>query len=255
MSFDRQKKQDALQDLAIIMDCADRVGIRKHVYVGFGLLLGIVRDRDFIGHDDDVDMCVQADKITAAQELRYFKELASEGMFFARRKFSTRRSGDGWGGDIVSLVRAYNRAKGQDHEFDEGEEGAAKKRFTWFSLRRRADHNKFCHWFMIPWNGYYWHTKSGKWVTHRKFDPSMIAYDQYHDDAIMKGVPQEYVEELIEIDFRGVKLNIPKNYGHCLDFWYPGWLIPMKGGSSAKTVLCRVPTWEDETKWKVRDGR
>jgi len=247
--YDDAKKRLALEDLEMIGESAKAAGIQDELFVGFGLLLGIVREGDFIGHDDDVDMCVLANKVTAEQEIYYFAELAKRGMFFARERWSLRRARDGVDCDFAAIAR---QARRQEWKGEIPPVGGHKQRIAWFSLRRRVENNKFCHWFMFPWGGYYWHTKAGKWVTRRKFDPILIGYDPEHDDGLMKGIPEQYVNKLIPIDFKGVRLNIPAQYGHCLDFWYPGWLTPIKGGSSSKTVICRVPKWEDETTWKVK---
>ena len=73
--FNYERKRLATEDLAICYDCAREAGIEEHLFVNFGLLLGIVRDGDFIGHDDDIDMCLKADKITAEQERKYIELL------------------------------------------------------------------------------------------------------------------------------------------------------------------------------------
>ena len=249
MAFDQERKARALDDLSIIVACADEAGISKHLFVGFGLLLGIVRGWDFIGHDDDVDMCVKSDKITPEQEIRYFAALARNGMFTARRKSETRPAADGWACDEIGLARKYSR--GDTEPADDSFHVGHPARFTWFSLRKRSKHNKFCHWFWIPWNGRYWHTKGKKWVAERKFSTKQVSYDVFHDEALMLGIPQGYLDELVEIEFHGVKLNVPVMAGHCLDYWYPGWLTPA-GGSSAKRTVCRVPSWADPSHWKVQ---
>jgi hypothetical protein len=238
----------ALEDLEIITDCARKLHIEDRLFVGFGLLLGMVRENDFIGHDDDVDMCLQSDKITAQQEMEYFVELHKRGMFFSRRKWSTRKADDGLRFDLVAPMR---QCQGSGIDLNLCRSDGPKERLTWFSLRRRPENHKICHWLMFKWGGYYWHTKAGKWLNRAKFDPEAIEYLPT-DGGLMKGIPEACVEELEAISFHGVRLNIPRNYGRCLDWWYPGWLTPIKGGSSAKTVVCRVVDWLDRSTWKVK---
>jgi len=247
VAYDQERKARALDDLSIIVACADEAGISEHLFVGFGLLLGIVREWDFIANDDDVDMCVKSDKITPDQEIRYFAALARNGMFTARRKIEVRPDADGWTCDEIEMAREYYRGDAAGNATSRPHPA----RFAWFSLRKRSEHNKFCHWFMLPWNGCYWHTKGRNWVAERKFSHKQVAYDLVHDEALMLGTPQGYLDEIVEIEFRGVKLNVPVMAGHCLDYWYPGWLTPA-GGSSAKRAVCRVPSWADPSRWKVQ---
>ncbi len=214
--FNEERKKWAMDDLHTIHECADRAEIRHALFVGFGLCLGIVRERDFIGHDNDIDMCVLSERIEKEQEEAYFNYLVEKDMFYARMRV-TRRD------DTC--------------------------RFTWFSLRKRSDHSKFCHWFFFPWSGYYWHTKAGLWVTNKKFDTKYKFNQEY--DALMKGVPQEYIPGLTAIDFNGLAMQVPEKTGACLDFWYPGWYLPKKGGASAKKIVATVKDWHDKRTWKV----
>lgn len=234
MPIDEEKKKYALEDLKDIYSCAKEAGIEDAVFVGFGLLLGIVREGDFIKHDNDIDMCVRADLITPTQELNYYNYLHEKGLFFSRDHKSFRRVEKGFG--INKIV------PGSSNE---------QVRFTWFSLRKRINHLKFCHWFFFPWNGYQWHSKSGKWITPRKFDPKLWNYKRT-DEAMMKGIPANYIEKLTKYKFHGIKINVPLMVGSCLDFWYPGWLIPRNGGASAKKIGCIVGDWKDKTTWKVQ---
>lgn len=248
MAYTIERKLRAIEDLETIYRCADVAGIRHAVFIGFGTCLGIVRNGDFIDNDDDTDMCVLADRISAQQEAVYFDMLARNNMFFGREKVSVRCCEDGLRCDWYEIGRRAKR--GFSLEFKERKE-LQPHRLTWFTLRRRPENNKFCHWLMFPWSGYYWHTKSGRWVTHRKFDPAVFGYDPSTDDAIMKGIPQRLLNQLLEIDWYGHKVNIPKLYGGCLDHWYPGWRVPMKM-KSTKEITCRVPDWMNERTWKIR---
>lgn len=233
--FTTEKKRKAIEQLKICLDCADKAGIRHAMFINFGLLLGMVREHDFISHDSDVDICIKQELITAKQEMKYFKLLQKKGMFFARRKWS---SIDDENGFYESLI------------VTKGQKVGKKIRFTWFSLRMKKDYPKFCHWFMFPWKGIYWHTKAGRWVKKRKFDPNIWHYDKT-TEGIMKGIPEMYLDELITTEFYGLKLQIPKYPRACLDFMYPGWLIPHRGGASSKKIVCIVGKWSDKKTWRI----
>jgi len=123
-------------------------------------------------------------------------------------------------------------------------------RFTWFSLRKEKEYPKFCHWIMVNWNGITWHSKAGLWITKHKFDKRQYNYKDT-DEAILKGIPQKYVNDLMEINFYGIKIQIPTLYGACLDFLYPGWLIPSHRGSSSHKIVCIAKKWTDKNTWRV----
>ena len=236
MDFSNHRtKKHAVECLRIIHKCADEAGIRHALFVNFGLLLGIVRERDFIKHDNDVDMCIQSDKITPQQEVKYFNSLQKSEFFYARERASYRRDKNGFNANLLNMKKPI---------------GNKNIRLTWFSLRKRHNYPKFCHWLMFPWNGYYWHTKAGAWVKDRKFPMDKWKYDT-DTRAIMKGVPQYYLDDLIQVNFYGIKINIPLNTGTCLDHYYPGWLMP-KRGASAKKIVCFVKKWSSPKTWKVK---
>jgi len=231
MDFKRKKK--AVETLKIIHECADGAGIRHALFVNFGLLLGIIRHGSFIPWDTDIDMCVKRDQITPEQEVKYFNLIKESGLFKARKKWSTVKDKNGYEESAV--------VKGGSSE---------KVRLTWFSLRKEEGYPKFCHWLMFPWNNMYWHTKAGKWVTPSKFDPVVFNYNQGFE-AIMKGVPEKYLTELMTIKFYGIDVQIPTKYGSCLDFLYPGWMIPQHRGSSAKKIVCVAQKFDDIRTWKT----
>lgn len=213
--FNYERKVLAVQDLKTILACAKEVGIESHLFISFGLLLGICREHDFIGHDNDIDMCILADRITKEQEDGYYGLLTAAGMFQAREQVTRRRDTD---------------------------------RITWFSLRKRANRSKFCHWFCFEWNGYLWHTKSGRWVKQSKFSRDALHFEDT-DDAVLQGTPVEYVQPLREVQFRDMDVRIPALPGAVLDWCYPGWFTPKRSGSSSHRAMARVPKWADRSTW------
>jgi hypothetical protein len=215
--FNYERKLLAIQDMKTILTAAQEVGIDKYLFVSFGLLLGICREKDFIGHDNDIDMCLLADKITKEQEDAYYAKLTAAGMFQAREEVTRRKDNN---------------------------------RITWFSLRKRANRSKFCHWFCFEWNGYLWHTKSGRWVKHTKFGRDAL-YFGMNDEAVMQGTPIGYIEPLQQIQFKDMKIRIPAMPGSVLDWCYPGWYMPKPSGSSVHRAICRVPQWATKAGWSI----
>lgn len=128
-------KNTALQ-LARQMECARAAGIYEHTFLSFGGLLGFVREQGFIEGDNDLDVGVFADNITAEQEREFVRLLGmpttdfptSKGLFEYRER-STRREDNG--------------------------------RYWWVSIRGKSEEECFkcCHWFFWKQYGYMWHTK------------------------------------------------------------------------------------------------
>ena len=226
--------------------CGKAAGIDHAMFVGFGVCLGQIMLFDpkkgsgnFIPEDDDMDMCIDTDMITPAQEAEYYRQLVNQGLFDGgRHKYSFKDDEDGFDSGIV-------------HERHGGTVQTGRKvRFTWISLKHKLGGVKSCNWFMFKWNGYYWHSKGGRWVSQAKFDKHIFPYVP-SDDAIMKGMPADYLGKYVKTVFNGVEVQFPARVGHCVDFWYPGWWLPKTGGSSKKQIICVVRNWKDKNTWKV----
>lgn len=254
--FDINKKRHATDTLKKCYKCAEKAGIRHALFVNFGLLLGIVREKDYISHDSDVDMCIKQELITPEQEILYRNYLKDEGILTdTRDKYSVRPDEDGY--DELQLFERDEKKvkyvikcaeKGEIADYY-GKPVGKKVRLTWFTLRPKPGYPKFCHWFMFPWNGCYWHTKAGKWVSERKFTHRKWDYKKT-DEAIMKGIPVEFLENLVTVNFYGVDIQIPENLG-ILHFMYNNWLIPKRGGASSKKIVCVVGKWKDRKTWRI----
>ena len=193
-----QKK--TAEQLRIYLEVAKKVGIYDAVMLGFGGLLGYVRESGFCKCDNDLDMIVRSDMISPEQEKEFFKEVEKAKLFRYRRRVET------------------NPATG---------------RLFWFSIRAFPEEQcyKMCTWFFWKHQGYGFHNKGCV-------------------GALVKGVPEHLLEIGRIVDFMGNKIHIPKHTLKCLDYWYPGWLIPRSGSSSFKTLL-KIKEWNKPKSWKM----
>jgi hypothetical protein len=211
------KKSKLVEQLKYIRQAAIKSDIWKHVFLGYGSMLGAVRDGGIIDHDPDADICILADKISHPQENLFYKYLHDYGLFEHRHKECRRH--------------------------DTG-------RIMWCSLKKFKKGMKTCIWFQQRWKGYYWHCKGRNWVSKigRRLDPP-IPRDY---ENLGKGIPEKLFDSLVEIDWYHVPWKIPMNYGKCLDFYYPNWSVPKKGIASESEYLWIVPRWRVPEKWHIR---
>lgn len=217
--FNYDRKQAAIEDIATCYECAEAAGMKKELFINFGLLLGIIREKDFIGGDDDVDMCVHSDNVTIEQQKEYMNALDKKGMFFARKRKARRK--------------------------DTG-------KILWFTLRRKEERAKFCHWWGFKWHGFWWWSKGSRWVKPNKFNLLKWGCEP-SDEAIALGMPVANMKKLMWIKFKGIDVQIPAKYGAVLDWEYPGWPIP-QGGSSRKQTVCVIPKWDNPRLWRVKSS-
>ena len=204
-----------VEQLKFVRIAALKAGIWDHVFLGYGSMLGAVRERGVIGHDADADVCLLADRFTKEQEDAFYKALWDEGLFEHRHR-EWRRTDTG--------------------------------RLLWCSVKKFKSGTKNCIWFQFPHNGFYWHSKGGDWVS--KIGAKLTPVVQT-GEAIAKGVPQHWFDELVEVDWYGQRWKIPMAYGTCLDFYYPKWLVPGKGASKSPYCLV-VDKWKNRDSWKIR---
>lgn len=233
--FTASRRKNAYRTIAGMYRCAAAAGISpERVWLGFGGLLGIVREGDFILNDNDIDMCINMSK-DGKPERKYLEYLHQTGFFepdkkhkdHFRKMVEKREKAPAWRKDPKCPVWTSIGPMGIEHE----------------------DGVKSCNWFWFNHNGYAWHSKGGKWTRPKKFDGKVFPYTD-KDAAIAKGMPKELVAEMVPYNFHGVDIFIPKRAGACCDWWYPGWLRPAKG-SSVKKVVMIVGKWEDKRTWRI----
>ena len=213
-------KESALRLFKALLASANEAGITDAWFPGFGTLLGIVRENDFIEHDDDLDMCILADHITKEQGQAYYDACNKRGLFKFRRKVQRRSDND---------------------------------RFLWFSLKGERKGVKSCNWFFFEHNNYSWHSKGRKWAFGPKFKASGNIFKEGDYEARGKGIPSRLFENMVMCPFKfhGLKFKIPEKYGSILDNWYPGWKIPKRGGCSRQEADLYVTDWRKPKKWRT----
>jgi len=205
--------------LRTLSDCREAAienGIYKHLTLGYGTLLGMIRENGFIKHDDDADLVILADRITPEQETVYFDKLRNIGLFNKRDR--VRRRGD-------------------------------TGRLLWTSMKRTKNDTKCCTWYFQRHDKWYFHGKGRDWV-HKvglRLEPPLNPTYK----AVLKGIQANLFDNMVERDFMGLKFYIPVLYGSILDTWYPNFAVP-KGGSSWEDMLWIVPDWNKPKSWYFR---
>ena len=210
-----QKKLKA--QLREIAKAAQDSNIWDVTYLGYGTALGAVRDKGFIEHDNDADVCIAADKITAEQEEDFFMRLRKKG--FYNYRYRLRRRGD-------------------------------TGRILWTSGKMHKNGTKTCIWFQQRYKGMYWHGKGKDWVI--KIGMRMKPQLDQNYQCVLKGVPEDKMWPLKETKFYDMDWKLPLNIGGYLDILYPGWLIPHRGGASRSQYLLIVPEWRKPKNWSIK---
>jgi len=225
--FTPERKATAQAMLKRFYEIAGQAGIADRIWVGFGGLLGIVRDGDWIPHDNDMDMCFHSTDDGAAEK-RYYELMKQPGSFDGKRSMFEYRE------------------RGPEVTTDTG-------RPVWFSCGPMSPHKghgvKCCHWFGWKHNGMWWHSKGARWITSHKF--SRYGSEVKKAQAVALGLNYAYCSELMPYNHHGVQVLVPKNAGACCDFWYPGWVAPRSGGQSAQTNIMLIGKWSDRSTWRM----
>ncbi len=208
--------ESSIDILKSLKECAISAKIQDKMFLGFGTLLGAIRERSIIEHDTDLDVCFLP--LTPSEKERYYAKCNSQGLL------------DGW---PDPSVRIASKPTGE---------------ILWFSAKKSEKATKCCNWFFEEWAGNMWHTKGKLWTSEYHFDRKK--YD-LSDDAVMKGAPANLFKKLTEVDCFAGKFNYPLNSGELLDFWYPHWIEPRYAEESTFAKIARVGKWYDKNTWSL----
>ncbi len=238
--FNPTRTKNAVSLMRMLHECAETAGFREYLFPGFGTLLGIIREGDFIQSDRDMDHCIMGTKITKLQEEKFLCEVAKDRenvvCWISEKDTVKRHLPKG-----LFEGRRRNPKRRKDNE-----------RFLWTSCGHLNPSSqqgcKSCVWKWFEYAGFAWHSKGSKWVDGKKFNEDDFSYDPANIQAIAKGIRAEYVQEFTQINFKGIQINVPVLSGHCLDAWYPGWARPEKGASRKIDVLL-IPEWNRPKGW------
>ncbi len=229
-------RETGISLLEALKECQQEVGIYEHCFLSFGTLLGAIRPskrdyddrtkkpiykRGIISYDGDMDLGILVDRITSEQREGYFKICKERGLM------------DNWAEPHKRKMRR------QDN-----------KELLWFSTKRHKPGMKCCQWHFFDFKGYVLHSKGRRWLSPRKF--STLLYPRGKEaQGMALASPAKYFKELVEIDFEGIKYNVPLMVGSILDYWYPNWHTPKKGGSSKKNVVVVIYDWRNRNSWRI----
>lgn len=240
--FNKERSENAIELIYELQKCAKMAKFEDYIFLGFGSLLGIIRENSFIGEDHDLDHCILGNKITFQQEELFLREAHKKKTIISKRWNEAKR-------------KYEKKAKEYEHGLFEGrkkpvERRSDNNRFLWTSCGHKhikAEKGvKSCLWKMFLYKNMIWHSKGSRWISPRKFR-GRVTID-YTEEAIAKGIKAKYLENFIKMDFKGLTINVPELAGSCLDFWYPGWARP-KPEKSSSDILMIIPKWIEPKTW------
>ena len=220
-------KDNARELLAALVANARTVGIYDKMFISFGTLLGAVRPTmsryaqqytlGFMDHDGDMDVSFLP--ISHQERRDYFTMCKQQGLM------------DGW-------PYPDNRVEVHPGNGD----------LLWFSAKKAEGLTKCCNWFWIEKDGYLFHSKGDRWPKHAN---EKIAHRSSGFRASMLGIQASLLMDLVEIDFEGLRVNVPAQAGTVLDHWYSKWFTPA-GGSSEHKIICYVRDWSNPNTWVIK---
>lgn len=217
--FDKKRKENGRELIKRMYMAATKSGISDRLFAGFGTCLGYLMYGDFIAKDRDMDMCILSDGMTSEQYKEY-----SDLCYHI---------------DVIKPFR-WVVSKRNDNEY------------YWFSVGYKNPVSEYgcksCNWFMFEWNNMLLHSKGGQWVNPKKMNQK-IGYN-LDDEAIALGQHISTIKGLTEVDFNGVKMNIPSTPGTACDHWYPGWCPAGSGASAHKNVIV-IKKYANRNTWRL----
>jgi hypothetical protein len=212
--FTPSRRQNGYDFIVAMLECGNKVGIADRMFLGFGNVLGYALRHDFMPNDDDIDMCILADSIPQEQRHAYLLECKAAGL-------------------------SEDRMRGPTY---------IESKYSWFSIGPLSPYHqngvKSCNWFWFEHGGYLWHSKGAQWIGRAGLDKT---------SPTAKGIPTSLFKDGFKtVKFGNIDIQVPKNTGKILDYWYPGWLQRKKEASSITTVLT-MPS-DDKKTWHIKRG-
>lgn len=136
--FTAERKKEAHEQIATMIQCAEKVGIKDKMFLAFGGSLGYALCNDFLPNDDDIDI----NFLPVPQEARheYLMECKKAGLCESRLH-----------GPV-----------------------STNSEYVWFSIGRKSPYCggvKACIWFWFEHGGYWWHSKGGNWSSRKELYP------------------------------------------------------------------------------------
>ena len=212
--FTPSRRQNGYNFIGAMLECGRDVGIVDRMFLGFGNLLGYALRHDFMPNDDDIDMCFMADSISQEQRHEYLLACKKAGL-------------------------SEDRMRGP---------ALVDSKYSWFSIGPLSPYHqngvKSCNWFWFEHGGYFWHSKGAQWIGRAGLDKA---------SPTAKGIPAALFKDGFKtVKFGGIDVQVPRNIGKILDYWYPGWLLRKKEASAITTVLT-MPS-NDKKTWHIKRG-
>lgn len=199
-------------------EAAIAAGVYDRMFIAFGTMLGAIRPtkrkdgRYYRGFmEHDHDMDIALLPMSPDEKEKFFQECEKRGIWRHRIQRV----------DVQGIV--------------------------WFKLKISGASS--CVWFLFGFDQYLFHSKGNLWLKpdkFRHFDSMTIRTAR----GMALGAPAKFFTPLTEIDFEGMKMNVPLQAGSLCDHWYTGWHTP-KGGSSEKKAVLRIGNWKDKSTWRI----
>ena len=219
--------------LVALRDASEEAGIADKMILGFGTLLGAVRNRSIIEHDTDMDVCFLP--LTIEEKEKYYDICHRKGLFngwFALLK----QEGDG---KIYDKIKEFECTDRISREISR-----QSSEINWFSTKIGESETKCCNWFLTEWEGIMWHHKGPFWK--KDFGNTRGGSRCY-----LKGAKSEFFRGTSTIEFLGESFRIPNSTGSLLDFWYPNWMVPKYEGESCHDIIATYDNYFDKTTWRL----
>jgi len=190
----KKNRDDAIRLLKIVVDSLDKFDIKY--YLDFGTLIGAIRDKGLIPWDDDIDISLlrESDYSKIPDVLKYIK-----------KKYRLRTYLFTFNYSILKRKKRKEKIYIDKIDFtDNNNYQIAKVRTNKFLIFGRGN-------TCIDIFFKYKFKNNIYWMAYGK--ENLVPYDYF-------------CNELIKIDFCGIKCTIPKEYDKYLTYKYGDWKIP-----------------------------